>query len=369
MIKTRMLTVTVTGLMASISCSALASEAYGNPFEAEGFVKDDWQLVCDNTLTCRAAGYNADGHSPASMLLEVAPLQREVRAKLNYQTDNDEQLKPGNKPFLWLNDKNYGEIKDSQFSKKQTEQILKQAKKNTRIEIRSGKEIWQISDKGLSAILLKLDAVQGRAGTPLALISKQHPHPQEPLPPQPKPVIYQGFAYGEDEYIALPAATIANFKSNIEQWINIDDEKLIGSRDEFGACELVNPKTEAYKQFAEYNSKGLGWKFIGVDARHTLASHLCWGGAYNMGYGYWLINNSQPNTPKLITTSGTDYIKGEIWAVHKSRGIGDCWGKQQWVWNGQSFILSEELTTGLCRGFAGGAWQLPTYVSQVIEYE
>ena len=41
-----------------VSLPALA--AYGNPFDGEGFVSDDWQLVCDNTLTCRAAGYSED---------------------------------------------------------------------------------------------------------------------------------------------------------------------------------------------------------------------------------------------------------------------------------------------------------------------
>ena len=47
-----------TGLFA---LPTLASDSYGTPSEGWGFVKDDWQLVCDNTLTCRAAGYAAEG--------------------------------------------------------------------------------------------------------------------------------------------------------------------------------------------------------------------------------------------------------------------------------------------------------------------
>ncbi|BBI67785.1 hypothetical protein PKHYL_19760 [Psychrobacter sp. KH172YL61] len=37
-----------------------------------------------------------------------------------------------------------------------------------------------------------------------------------------------------------------------------------------------------------------------------------------------------------------------------------------WVWTGRAFEKSHESTTGLCRLIeAGGAWQLPTYVTDV----
>ena len=38
-----------------------------------------------------------------------------------------------------------------------------------------------------------------------------------------------------------------------------------------------------------------------------------------------------------------------------------------WIWNGETFAKSEESSTGMCRGFAGGAWDLPTYVSAVVK--
>ncbi len=49
----------------------------------------------------------------------------------------------------------------------------------------------------------------------------------------------------------------------------------------------------------------------------------------------------------------------------KSRGIGDCWHGKEAVWNGKIFIRTSEWTTGSCKGFTGGAWQLPIFVSEI----
>ena len=57
----------------SLSLPAIAG--YGTPSEGEGFVQDNWQVVCDNTRTCRVAGYSSDASmdQPASVLFTVAP--------------------------------------------------------------------------------------------------------------------------------------------------------------------------------------------------------------------------------------------------------------------------------------------------------
>ena len=50
----------------------------------------------------------------------------------------------------------------------------------------------------------------------------------------------------------------------------------------------------------------------------------------------------------------------------KARGLGDCWSGQEAVWNGKTFIRTEEHTSGSCKGFAGGAWGgLPIFVSEI----
>ena len=375
MSKLHLISTALLGLSAIMTTPVLAAEGYGKPFEDWGYSKDDWQLVCDNTLTCRAAGYSSEDNfdRPATILITAVPQQMTPKVEVQFLPP----LKSADKQDieLWLNDKFYGQLSVSsdgdvyQLNQKQTQALLKQASQNTKIEIvavsKVGSTRWQVSDKGMSAVLLKLDDVQGRVGNSLALVSQSHRNKQVPKSAVTKPIIHKAFAFSDKKQTMLEPAKLNYFKSNIEKWINVDSKSLMGTQDEMGDCELANPKSEQYQSFKRYDSNRLDWTFTRVDGAHTLASHLCWSGAYNMGYGYWLIDNVKPSKPQLITTSGSEYAKGEIWSTQKGRGLGDCWGQKQWVWNGKSFVISKEATTGMCRGFAGGAWQLPTYVSDV----
>ena len=357
------------GLLPLTSISAHA--AYGTPFEGWGFVQDDWQVVCDNTLTCRAAGYADESmfDTPASILLTVIPKKALPIAQIQFLSETSD--KTYHSAELWLNGKNQGMLQSDadgsayDLTAKQTQHLINHARQNTRIEIRVGSDRWTISDKGMGAVLLKLDEVQGRVGTPIALVSKNHTSKQTPKSAKAKPVIKKAYAYADNKQ--LDSSKLAYFQANINKWIDIDAKELIGSEDDMGDCELINPKTEVYQRMQEYGADRLDWTFTPVDATHTLASHLCWQGAYNESSGYWLINHDKPSKPKLITTTGNDYSDGEIWATHKDRGLGDCWNRLVWVWNGQTFAKSEDSSSGMCRGFAGGAWDLPTYVSEVVK--
>ncbi len=83
-------------------------------------------------------------------------------------------------------------------------------------------------------------------------------------------------------------------------------------------------------------------------------------------HGMWVINDTKPYNPVLVTTEATNYDSGKISVVQKGRGIGDCLYKADWIWTGKSFVKSHESSTGMCRMIeAGGAWQLPIYVSEV----
>ena len=308
--------------------------------------------------------------TPASILFTVIPQNPIPNVQVNFEYRENDTGSSGNElraTELWLNNKNYGVIENYELNAKQIQQLLSHSRLNTKIEIRAGSNRWTISDKGMSAVLLKLDEVQGRVGTPIALVSKTNPNRQTPKSPKAVPVIKKAYSYTDKDKKQLTPAKLVYFQKNINRWIDIDAEQLIGFEDGMGDCELVNPKTEVYQRMQEYGSNMLVWDFIPVDNKHTLATHECWRGAYNIGAGYWLINHDKPSQPKLITTSASEYYEGEIWAMHKDRGIGDCWSRKTWVWDGKTFALTEDSTTGMCRGFAGGAWNLPTYTSKVIK--
>ncbi|MGM8883969.1 MULTISPECIES: DUF1176 domain-containing protein [unclassified Psychrobacter] len=353
------------------SFPALAADAYGDPFHGSGFVSDDWHVVCDNTLTCRAAGYTDESAEwRGSILMTVAAGDKipSTQVVLNYLESSDEiiaQIEGKNNSIeLWLNDKFYGAIKppvDGSSARgltdAQTAQLIKQARKNSKVVFKKGAYQWQISDQGMAAVLLKLDDVQGRVGTSSALVSKTNPNRQIPKSAKAKPIIRKAFAYSDEDNKPLTPSTLSYFQENIDKWAiaTLDNE----------ARTDCNVLTSDQSWFDKNNKV---WQFIAIDRNYTLARHPCWTGAYNFGHGYWLLDNDKPSKPELITLSGSEYSEGEIFSAHKGRGLGDCWSMSNWVWDGKSFVLSSELTTGMCRLIeASGAWSMPTYVSEVVE--
>jgi len=119
---------------------------------------------------------------------------------------------------------------------------------------------------------------------------------------------------------------------------------------------------------ATVEHRAIARSFLDRDPRLTdklLVSHICWQAAYNTGDGYWVANAQAPYAPVLVTTSATDYDDGVISSMQKGRGIGDCVGTATWTWNGHTFVQTSAATTGMCRGFPGGAWELPTLVTRI----
>ncbi len=84
-----------------------------------------------------------------------------------------------------------------------------------------------------------------------------------------------------------------------------------------------------------------------------------------LGPARWSINDVGPCRPELVTADATDFDNGTLGATHKARGIGDCWGSEKWAWNGTGFVQTSASSTGMCKGFAGGAWEWPTLVTEI----
>lgn len=62
---------------------------------------------------------------------------------------------------------------------------------------------------------------------------------------------------------------------------------------------------------------------------------------------------------------GFDKKTATLSGSFKGRGIGDCWSGNAAVWDGKTFVRSEEHTTGSCKGFTGGAWLMPIFEARV----
>lgn len=346
----------LTMLMAmAISPASLAGTAVD-------YTNQDWQVVCDNTGTCRMAGYQADISSDfaASILLTrsagaSAEVTGEIKLGGNNKGSNKALLELGNRHrvALFINGKDLGETSSSalgagyaKLSSTQVKALLASLTKSSKIELVVRNSRWQVSDKGAAAVMLKADAAQGRVGTASALVN----------PNASKSNASVVAAKDMPQLRLIVPDQIANTNSN-------KGFSLKASQLQTMMQETITESTSDCPKLANKTP----WRVNRLNSTQLLAQHSCWSGAYNTGDGMWVINDTPPYNPKLITTSATGYDnKGVISSVQKGRGIGDCLATTEWVWTGKSFTKSYEGTTGLCRLIAdGGAWKLPTYVTDV----
>ncbi|ENO0457883.1 DUF1176 domain-containing protein [Salmonella enterica] len=315
------------------------------------FSHKDWEVVCDNTLTCRAAGYSPEEGKGGSVLLtRQAGAGTSVSGEVMLAEAESEGDTPVANLTLWINDQPAGQLKPGKEgnwlpSDKQTRSIVAAVKGSGKVEFKGGPDPFVLSGEGAYAVLLKMDDVQGRIGTPGALTKKGDKPENSVTAAVPAPVIHQVKPEKAQER-PLTAPELAVLKP-----------KLLATLSEDDWCDRIQPSDE---QEAETIS------LMPLDNAHSLISALCWRAAYNEGYGYWVVDSKLAGEPELITVSGSDYGDGVISMSQKGRGLGDCWGMANWVWDGKTFRKSREATTGMCRYLRlGGTWDLPTWVSDV----
>lgn len=318
------------------------------------FSHKNWELVCDNTNTCRAAGYGADeGESSGSVLLtRIAGPGTVPTGEVTLADIESDGSTPVAKLTLWINDKPLGSLKlakdgDWQLSKTQTLALINAVKGSGKVEFKGGPAPFVLSGEGASAALLKMDDVQGRIGTPGAM-TKKGDQPETTVPAAIAAPVIQAVKVEKAQERPLTAPEIAVLKPKLLATLQQDD------------CDRMQSPQDNGEQAEE------GITLTPLDKDHALISALCWRAAYNEGYGYWVIDSALNTTPVLVTNSASGYGEGEISMSQKGRGLGDCWGMASWVWDGEAFRKSSESTTGMCRYIRlGGTWDLPTLVTDV----
>lgn len=342
------------GLLALIPQCAQAVE----PSLGVEFSRHDWELACDNTRTCRAAGYQKDdgGDMAVSVLLiRNAGANQAVKAQLmigSYVEDEVVDKSPSSfKLRMRVNGRDVGAVAFSKsslvadLSSKQISVLLAALARNSSIEWSRDEDVWRLSDKGAAAVLLKMDEFQGRIGTQGALIKKGSRSEETVLPPLPIPVVIKAALPkplpGEEQRLANQ---LKNLRNTLRSSLKTGDDCPYLSEEDTGDSELT---------------------VIRLTDAKLLVSTPCWGG-YNPSSGYWVANDKSPYHPILVTSSGSEYENGTIFASRKGRGLGDCWSSDEWTWNGKEFVHTSSSSTGMCKLLApGGAWSLPTITTTV----
>lgn len=356
----------VGGVLNAASVMALAALALPVSVQAEEarglrFEHQDWMLVCDNTRTCRAVGYQGydDDQAVSVQLTRKAgpnePVNGTVKiGEIDLEEEQFDALIADASLSLVIDGQRVGAVAvDPEFLGAELpdgllQPLLRALRRDSEIEWVHGEHRWHLSDAGATAVLLKMDDAQGRVGTPGALVRKGS-RPEAGVLPALAPPAVVAETVDTAQSLTLPAQEDRALRAALR----------VSVEDEIECSGLALP-----------DEGGEVLDIVRLTESRLLVSASCWMAAYNFGAGFWVVNERPPYHPVLVTDSATDFDGSTISAMHKGRGLGDCYAVDEWTWDGQQFVHTVSFTTGQCRGLAaGGAWQLPERVSEVRQAE
>lgn len=370
-------------LAAALCILSGSASAYTGKLDAMG----DWQYACDNTGTCRIAGYQTaeampgkeEFYPPVSVLLtRAAGADAKVTGQVAIYPEEGKAMpktltlvidgKPHGETGA-LGAENTEQAGRADLNDAQVEAVI-HAMRAGRGEVRftHGREEWLLSLDGAGAALLGADDFQKRIGKPSSLASPGQ-NDGEVLAPEAAPVIKQAATLaGDVEIIARKDAAYAPLFALIKaadgEWA-----KQQSQESEAYECTLFADGTETHRSEEAYDIA-----VYPVDKDHVLALTVCDSAAYNITLSFALLSADK----QKVLDYWQDYVYGDfdfkeappyqegvIRNVAFGRGIGDCGWEGLRVWDGKAFVQSSSVDWGLCRGFTGGAWQLPIIVSDV----
>lgn len=334
------------------------AEASDSPAGLKSF--GAWTGTCDNTGACVAFGAAEDTFfyvriareagaeaAPRVTLVYVAPDEtKDTKAQLKLSL---EQLAPGAPPVSPPGP--YDGALDAQSHEFRLVLGAGQPSLSFINAIRNAGALGfaildqkgSVSLKGLSATLRWIDAQQGRAGTPTALVAQgMTPIGQVPAPRQP-PEIRAGRPdlVREIDKPVMSAAVLAKAKD---------------LQDCEGEVVAAHENPEAWQ----------------LAPNLVLVSVPCQNGAYNFSTALYFTkpDGSEPRAVPLPLPPGDDGGMARNLVVNmsfdpktlvlsdfsKGRGIGDCGATRSWVWTGTAFALLDATRLDACAGAPPEDW-------------
>ncbi len=327
---------------------ALGAFTAAAPAQSQSHVFKDWSVACDNIAHCEAAGAQAEDadSEPVSLwIARDAGPGTPLKAKLMVQPADDA---PVGKLTLKIGKfvlRNLDE--DAEFTPAQAAGIVAHALEATSAEVSDGSSTWTLSFAGLKAALLKIDDVQGRIGTPGALVRKGSK--AEATVPAAKPV---------------PVVRAAPAPKGVAPSEKLLDAILV---------EIRKGQDECFEDVPDEDEPETGIALL--SPTQVLVTRECWRAAYQSGLGAWVANLKPPYRPKRLdfpeggtrgdTVSNGEFDGGTMHGYGKGRGLFDCGAFWTWEWTGTGFELVEASVAQLCRGMPGGGFALRTWTADV----
>lgn len=346
------------GVLTGVSWADVAGASepfYYLPFADETHKISDWSLTCNNIETCYAEGYHAgDADELAvSILLKRTP-EHKITGLVKIDALDENGAEHIQTLTMTVNQKNIGTVhRDGDrfvLNQRQINAIIQSIARTGRasIKFRHGKDVWQVSDVGLKEVLAKTDEYLGVVNTPFAILKKGNKKTSAKTVGQ-KPVI--------NPKPVLTADTVLIDKNSAE------GKKLVAfltpmMKKEDKYCDMLEEDASDYLSETQF-------AVMSITKDKKLVTARCMTGAYNISDTAWVMNNDL--THSYQTIDSVNNVDGnKLSYVYKGRGIGDCWGGESWIWTGDGYEKTAEYHTGQCKGFVGGAWLIPSYITDVV---
>ena len=130
------------------------------PVQGFSFAHKDWEVACDNTGTCRAAGYGVNMGEISVLLTRNAGAGQRVSAQVTFaQTDHDIPQDATVNLLIDNQDRGTLEAKDDshfRFDSSQTAALIQALEHDNRIEIALNGQRKPLSSAGSSAVFMKI---------------------------------------------------------------------------------------------------------------------------------------------------------------------------------------------------------------------
>jgi len=309
---------------------------------AQSFDSKDWTLACDNTRTCRAAGYSVEGSPmPVSLLIaRAAGGSAPVYGELQLGVLDAAAVRPASVSLgagkaavsIRIDRNNHAELPANALGA-----ILKTLSVGGDVILGSGKATWRVSGAGALEALQKMDDIQGRSGGPSALVRKGNAGDVASAMAIPRMNAARVPTAPQPDDAALAVRVLAAIQSNPE-------------------CPLLDDGAS--------QSQGRLWH---LDANRLLVTQPCKAVDGDVAQGWWIANRRPPYDARPLTYAGMFDGVSSVLVQERARSRGDCGSSGIWTWTGYRFEQTHAATGGLCRGVKrDGAWDLPTLVTDVI---
>lgn len=325
-----------------LTTAALAASATAG---AVNFGVKDWEVACDNTRRCEAAGFQTDESESAPVSLWLgreAGAGAGVEAKLIVVTPDDKDAGP---LTITVGKLALGGLKsEAPLTTEQVARLMPQLLNAESAKVSDGKHQWLLSLAGLKAVLLKIDDLQGRVGTVTALVKPGTRPASAVLPPLAPPTVRAQ---------ALPPAQKG-------------DDKLLAA-----IVKTIGPAACG----ADLQDSNADQSIHRLPGGKVLLVLECERAAYQSSYGLWIARDKPPYDPKPLDPPGMEgggvmnasFEDGKLNSYAKGRGIFDCGGFWNWLWTAQGFQLVDMSQSNMCRGVPGGGVSLREWVAKVVK--